>query len=81
MAINELIQEHFPKIEKTIFDYVSSVLENGKEDFNCVDDVYESVGEILLDVSGEAQNSEQEIFDFCTKVLKACGGYVFRVTF
>lgn len=76
MAINELIEQHFPKIEKTIFDYVASVLENGKTDFNSVDDVFESVGEILLDVSGETKNSVKEVMAFCKKILDAYGRYV-----
>lgn len=76
MAINELIRQHFPKIEKTIFEYVASVLENGKADFDSVDDVFESVGEILLDVSGEAQNSEEEVMEFCQKILDTCGRFV-----
>ena len=78
MAINELIEEHFPKIEKTIFDYVASVLENGKADFRSVDDVFESVGEILLDVSGETKNSEEEVMQFCKKILKAYARYVYK---
>lgn len=76
MAINEIIDQHFPKIEKTIFEYVSNVLENGKADFRSVDDVFESVGEVLLDVAGEKQSSEQEVLQFCQEVLNAYGGYV-----
>lgn len=76
MAINELIEEHFPKIEKTIFDYVSNVLQNGKEDFHSVDDVYESVGEILLDVASDAKKSEDDVMKFCQLILKSYGRFV-----
>lgn len=76
MAINSLIEEHFPKIEKTIFDYVSDVLHNGKEYFNSVDDVFESVGEILLDVSVDSKKSEGEVLQFCQQILDSYGRFV-----
>lgn len=72
MAITEIINRNFPCIESTIFDYVSSVLKNGKEDFDSLEEVYESVGEILLDIS-DGQKSEEDVKRICEELYKALG--------
>lgn len=72
MAVTDIINSNFPSIESTIFDYVSSVLKNGKEDFDSLDEVYESVGEILLDIS-DGQKSEEDIKLICEELYEALG--------
>ena len=72
MAVTDIINSNFPSIESTIFDYVSSVLKNGKEDFDSLDEVYESVGEILLDIS-DGKKSEDDIKDICEQLYEALG--------
>ena len=57
-----------------IFDYVSSVLENGKSDFESHHDVYESVGEILLNVSN-GEKTEQDVLQICQQILDAYERY------
>lgn len=72
MAVTDIINSNFPSIESTIFDYVSSVLKNGKEDFDSLDEVYESVGEILLDIS-DGRKSEEDIKIICEELYEALG--------
>lgn len=72
MAVTDIINSNFPSIESTIFDYVSSVLNNGKEDFESLDEVYESVGEILLDIS-DGKKSEDDIKTICEELYEALG--------
>lgn len=72
MAVAPLIKKNFPQIDKDIFDYVSNVLANGSEDFVTADDVFESVGELLLDVSDK---SEEDILRFCQTLLQTLHKY------
>lgn len=74
--ISEILEKNFPQIETCVFDYVSSVLNNGKDDFTDSDDVFESVGEILLDVS-DGKLDEDGIKTICQKIFTIIQGYVF----
>ena len=55
----QLIKEAFPKINEDIYSYVESVLESSGEDFENEDDVYEAIGEVLLDL--ETNKSEDDV--------------------
>lgn len=61
--IKDIIQKNFPSIDSDIFTYLQSVLDNGKDDFESMEEVFESVGEILLDVS--EGKDEQDIRNIC----------------
>ena len=67
MAVGAIIQQHFPEMDSDIFNYVSSVLVD-PTDFDSSDDIFESVGEILLDISGK---TEKDVKQICDKLLKA----------
>jgi ATP-binding cassette, subfamily F, member 3 len=55
----QLIKEAFPKINDDIYSYVESVLESSADDFENEEDVYEAIGEVLLDL--ETDKSEEDV--------------------
>ncbi|KAI1301692.1 ATP-binding cassette sub-family F member 3 [Halotydeus destructor] len=69
MALTALIQQHFPQMDSDIFHYVNSVLNDGHEDFTSADEIFDSVGEILVDISSD--KTETEIKKVCEALLKA----------
>lgn len=62
--ISTILAGSFPGIDTSIAQYVESVLENEKDDFDSRDDVFEAIGEILLDVS-DGSRTESDILDIC----------------
>ncbi len=54
-----LIKDAFPKINEDIYSYVESVLESSADDFESEEDVYEAIGEVLLDL--ETNKSEDDV--------------------
>ncbi|KAF2881221.1 hypothetical protein ILUMI_24945 [Ignelater luminosus] len=65
---SELIKAEFPSIDEDLKQYVEGVLENGADEFQDSEDVYEAVGEVLHEVS--ADKSEADIKNICTQLLK-----------
>ncbi len=62
--ISTILAATFPGIDTSIAQYVESVLENEKDDFDSKDDIFEAIGEILLDVS-DGSRTESDILDIC----------------
>ncbi|XP_044734390.1 ATP-binding cassette sub-family F member 3 [Chrysoperla carnea] len=68
MAIcSEYIKNEFPLIDDDLKHYVESILENGAEDFESSDEVFEAVGEVLQEVSNN--KTEDDIKLICEKLL------------
>jgi len=57
----QLLLSSFPEINDDIHSYVSSVLETSGEDFECEEDVFEAVGEVL----GELDPDEAAVRAVC----------------
>lgn len=70
MAVAPIINSHFPQIDVDIFNYISNVLTNGQDDFESIDEVFESIGEILLNVS-DGKRTEDDVRSICGKFLAA----------
>ena len=61
----------FLLINEDICSYVQSVLETSGEDFECSDDLFEAVGEVLQEVDGEKTESEiQKICEVLYRTVK-----------
>lgn len=65
-AVKEILTAEFPVLDIDVLQYIDSILENGLEDFEDVDDVYEALGEIFHDVS--SGKSEQDIRNICRMI-------------
>nr|QTW43718.1 ABCF3 [Eurytemora affinis] len=63
----KLIKKSFPNLNDDIYAYLESVLENATEDIETVEDVYEAVGEVLMDV--EEDKTEEDILEVCNSIL------------
>lgn len=63
----EYIKTTFPLIDDDLKQYVEDVLENGVDDFESSDEVFEAVGEVLQEVSKD--KTESDIRDICENLL------------
>ena len=48
----------------------TGILENGADDFETVDDLYEAIGDMLLEVDGKGEDDVREICDRLMEVMK-----------
>ncbi|KAL1462188.1 hypothetical protein WDU94_014048 [Cyamophila willieti] len=64
----ELIKEEFPHIDDELYQYIDSVLTNGCDDFENIDDLYEAVGEVLEEVAED--KTVDDIRDICSKLFR-----------
>lgn len=71
-AFREVLSHHFPNIDHEISDYVSSLLEDGSEDFSRGVDVYEAIGALLQQTDNN--KSDDEIKDICDGLYKVMNG-------
>ncbi|GFN91712.1 ATP-binding cassette sub-family f member 3-like [Plakobranchus ocellatus] len=62
----ELISEVFPHIDHEISDYVNSVLDDGHEDFETSDDLFDAIGMMLQQV--DESKTEEDIKEICDKL-------------
>ena len=46
------------------------MLEHGADDFDTVDDLYEAIGDMLLEVDGKGEDDIREICDRLMEVMK-----------
>ena len=49
-SCSHILKDRFPNIDDDIQEYLESVLESTCEDMESIDDVYDGIGEMLLDV-------------------------------
>ena len=67
----DILKSSFLLINEDICSYVQSVLETSGEDFECSDDLFEAVGEVLQEVDGEKTESEiQKICEVLYRTVK-----------
>ncbi|XP_018564615.1 ATP-binding cassette sub-family F member 3 [Anoplophora glabripennis] len=64
---SEYIKNVFPSIDDDLKQYVEGVLENGAEDFEDSEEVYEAVGEVLQEISSD--KTEEDIRNICNELL------------
>nr|XP_022909121.1 ATP-binding cassette sub-family F member 3-like [Onthophagus taurus] len=67
MQCSDFIKTEFPLIDDDLKQYVQDVLENGADDFQDSDEIYEAVGEVLHEIA--AEKTEKEIRCICDKLL------------
>lgn len=68
----KIISENFPLIDQEVQDYVLSVLKD-HDDFHDGEEVYESIGEMLLSVTNGTK-TEQQVKDICFELLFSVKG-------
>ena len=62
----QLIREKYPGIDNDIQQYLETVLASTCEDMNSIEDIFDGIGEILLDV--DQSKTEDEVRDLCTQL-------------
>ena len=78
MAWIGIIQELNQKLKFLIYDFcetsvsflITGVLEHGADDFDTVDDLYEAIGDMLLEVDGKGEDDIREICNRLMEVMK-----------
>ena len=68
IVINDIIRKNFPSIDSDIISYLDSVFDNAKDDFESTEEVFESVGEILMDVC-QGEMNEDEVRKICQQIF------------
>ncbi|GFR97201.1 ATP-binding cassette sub-family F member 3 [Elysia marginata] len=63
----ELISEAFPHIDHEISDYVNSMLDDGQEDFETSDDLFDAIG-VMLQQADESK-TEDDIKEICDRLF------------
>ncbi|KAK3705518.1 hypothetical protein RRG08_041392 [Elysia crispata] len=63
----ELISEVFPHIDHEISDYVNSMLDDGHEDFETSDDLFDAIG-VMLQQADESK-TEDDIKEICDRLF------------
>ncbi|RZC36649.1 ATP-binding cassette sub-family F member 3 [Asbolus verrucosus] len=64
---SEYIKNVFPLIDDDLKHYVEGVLENGADDFQDSEEVYDAIGEVLQEVSSD--KTEDDIRNICNELL------------
>ncbi|XP_019881799.1 ATP-binding cassette sub-family F member 3 [Aethina tumida] len=64
---SEYIKNAFPHIDDDLKQYVEGVLQNGADDFEDSEEVYEAIGEVLQEVSND--KTEDDIRNICNELL------------
>ncbi|CAH1969585.1 unnamed protein product [Acanthoscelides obtectus] len=64
---SEYIKNAFPTIDDDLKQYVEGVLQNGADDFEDSEEVYEAVGEVLQEVASD--KTEEDIRNICNDLL------------
>lgn len=70
---SDVLTSSFPKIDIEIVTYVNGVLEDGQDDFDSCDDLFEVIGGMLLQT--DESKSEEEIVTICEKLYRLMKGY------
>ncbi|KAF7287316.1 ATP-binding cassette sub-family F member 3 [Rhynchophorus ferrugineus] len=64
---SDYIKNTFPSIDDDLKQYVEGVLENGADDFEDSDEVYDAIGAVLHEIA--ADKTEEDIKNICTQLL------------
>ncbi|XP_075718000.1 ATP-binding cassette sub-family F member 3 [Rhinoderma darwinii] len=65
----EILRSEFPQLDTELFQYVTDVLDSGQSDFESENDLFEAVGELLQDVSGDTKDDD-DIRDICQRMYR-----------
>ncbi|XP_069830658.1 ATP-binding cassette sub-family F member 3 [Dendropsophus ebraccatus] len=65
----EILRSEFPQLDAELFQYVTDVLDSGQSDFESENDLFEAVGELLQDVSGDTKDDD-DIRDICQRMYR-----------
>ncbi|KAM5164394.1 ATP-binding cassette sub-family F member 3 [Mantella aurantiaca] len=65
----EILRNEFPQLDTELFQYVTDVLDSGRSDFESENDLFEAVGELLQDVSGDTKDDD-DIKDICQRMYR-----------
>lgn len=68
-SADQVILSHFPDLDTCVFDYIQSVIDNGKDDFETAEDVHEFLGELLLE-NADGHKTKQEIKSICDQIFQ-----------
>jgi len=68
----KLIKESCPSINDDIYSYIEGVLTVGKDDFDDPDEIYDAIGELLMEVS-PASTSDERIRVICQTIWDNLG--------
>ncbi|XP_029441646.1 ATP-binding cassette sub-family F member 3-like, partial [Rhinatrema bivittatum] len=66
----EILRSEFPQLDAEMFDYVTGILDSSSSDLESVDDLFEAVGELLQEVSGDTKDDE-DIRDICQRMYSS----------
>ncbi|XP_073531419.1 ATP-binding cassette sub-family F member 3 [Phyllobates terribilis] len=66
----EILRSEFPQLDAELLQYVTDVLDSGQSDFESENDLFEAVGELLQDVSGDAKGDD-DIRDICQRMYRS----------
>ena len=70
---SQILKDRFPNIDDDIQEYLESVLESTCEDMESIDDVYDAIGEILLDI--DKSKTEVEVREICNQLANIMKPY------
>lgn len=62
-AYEEILTQCIPSIDEEIVDYVNGILEDSHDDFDDSDDIFDAIGEVLMQT--DVSKSEDEIRQIC----------------
>ncbi|XP_044146615.1 ATP-binding cassette sub-family F member 3 [Bufo gargarizans] len=65
----EILRSEFPQLDAELLQYVTDVLDSGQSDFESENDLFEAVGELLQDVSGDTKD-DNDIRDICQRMYR-----------
>ncbi|XP_025083351.1 LOW QUALITY PROTEIN: ATP-binding cassette sub-family F member 3-like [Pomacea canaliculata] len=64
-AYRDVLTQHFPSIDREISDYVSSILEDGGDDFGTSEDLFDAIGMLLQQADDSKTEDEIKIICSC----------------
>ncbi|XP_063298950.1 ATP-binding cassette sub-family F member 3 [Pelobates fuscus] len=68
-TLPEILRSEFPQLDAELFQYVTDVLDSGQADFESAHDLFEAVGALLQDVSGDTKDDE-DIRNICQRMYR-----------
>ncbi|XP_076451873.1 ATP-binding cassette sub-family F member 3-like [Babylonia areolata] len=71
-AYREELTSHFPNIDHEISDYVTSMLEDGGDDFSTGEDLYDAIGMLLQ--QADDSKTDDDIRNICNRLYHVMNG-------
>ena len=66
---DQVIRSHFPDLDTCVFEYIHSVIDNGKEDFDSAEDVFDFLGDLLIE-NADGHKTRQEVRSICDQIFQ-----------